>query len=316
LLQRLDLAMAHAGRGAIGAANDPSVAVVLPARPVARPLPSAPALLPERLSASACEALRTCPYRFFALRLLKLSDAEELDDDVEKRDYGIWLHAVLQRFHVTRTEPSDAPSEVARLHALAQQVQHESHLDPAAFLPYAATFARFAPRYVEWLHQRDRAGAQWLDSERELTAHPVDWGGVEMYGRIDRVDSVPRDAGPVTELIDYKTGSAQQLRSRVSRPQEDTQLAFYAALMAQQSGAAGPLAAVYLPLDEADAIRPIEHRNVEATARQLVDGIAHDLARLRDGAVMPALGEGRSCDFCEARGLCRRDHWAPSDDPA
>jgi ATP-dependent helicase/nuclease subunit B len=24
---------------------------------------------------------------------------------------------------------------------------------------------------------------------------------------------------------------------------------------------------------------------------------------------MPALGEGSVCDFCEVRGLCRKDHW-------
>ena len=69
--------------------------------PWRRPLPRAPGLLPERLSASACEALRTCPYRFFALRLLRLREADELDDEFEKRDYGTWLHAVLHRFHAT-----------------------------------------------------------------------------------------------------------------------------------------------------------------------------------------------------------------------
>ena len=30
----------------------------------------------------------------------------------------------------------------------------------------------------------------------------------------------------------------------------------------------------------------------------------------RTGAPLPALGEGRLCDFCEARGLCRKDDWA------
>ena len=42
-------------------------------------MPRAAALLPERLSASAVEALRECPYRFFALRLLHLQEPEELD---------------------------------------------------------------------------------------------------------------------------------------------------------------------------------------------------------------------------------------------
>ena len=34
-----------------------------------------------------------------------------------------------------------------------------------------------------------------------------------------------------------------------------------------------------------------------------------DLDRIAAGAAMPALGEGAVCDFCAARGLCRKDHW-------
>jgi ATP-dependent helicase/nuclease subunit B len=42
----------------------------------------------------------------------------------------------------------------------------------------------------------------------------------------------------------------------------------------------------------------------------LVEGILADLARVGEGAQMPALGEGMACEFCAARGLCRRDWWA------
>jgi ATP-dependent helicase/nuclease subunit B len=41
-----------------------------------------------------------------------------------------------------------------------------------------------------------------------------------------------------------------------------------------------------------------------------VQGLAQDLVQLRAGAGLPALGEGAVCDYCDARGLCRRDHWA------
>jgi ATP-dependent helicase/nuclease subunit B len=34
-----------------------------------------------------------------------------------------------------------------------------------------------------------------------------------------------------------------------------------------------------------------------------------DLAAIADGAPLPALGEGTVCDFCAARGLCRKDFW-------
>jgi len=314
LLERLALARERAGAGPIPPADASMAAGRFAAAPVPRPLPRLSRLPFERLSASACEALRVCPYRFFALRVLGLRTADELDDDVEKRDFGSWLHAVLQRFHAGRAAPLAVEGEEARLRECGQAVTDAMQLDAAAFLPFAASFERFVPRYVQWLHRRDADGAQWLESERELSASPPEWGGVQMHGVLDRVDSVPGDDGPVIQLIDYKTGSAEELRKKVNQPLEDTQLAFYAALMGRQTAAVGEIAAIYVALDDSEGIREFEHKGVSESAEALVQGIGDELQRLREGAPMPALGEGSACTFCEARGLCRRDHWQAQDE--
>jgi ATP-dependent helicase/nuclease subunit B len=170
------------------------------------------------------------------------------------------------------------------------------------------------PRYITWLHQRDAQGANWLEAERELTVQPPEWGAVQMHGVIDRVDFITQDGVPTTQLIDYKTSRAQALQESINRG-EDTQLPFYAALMAAQGAAPGELAAIYLMLDESDKIKAIKHPGVEASAAALVEGIGHDLARLAAGAAMPALGEGQACEFCDARGLCRRDDWPAVAEP-
>jgi ATP-dependent helicase/nuclease subunit B len=305
LLERLVLAMRRAGR-APAAAPDPRRAVAIPAQPVQRPQPVAADLLPPVLSASACEALRMCPYRFFALRLLQLREADELDEDAEKSDYGSWLHAVLHRFHAQRAEPRTAEEDEAHLRAVALEVQRDMHLEDPSFLPYLASFARIAPRYVAWVQREDRQGARWLAGEADLTAHPSGWGGIAMQGRIDRIDRLPG----ATRLVDYKTSPTSTLKKRVADPQEDTQLAFYAALVAQQPDAPAALEAVYLPLDDSDTLKAVPHDGVADTARQLVQALGHELARVRGGAALPALGEGVACDYCAARGLCRRDHWA------
>jgi ATP-dependent helicase/nuclease subunit B len=318
LVERLNLARQRAGHPPLAAAADARRTLQIAAQPVPRPQPVAPALLPARLSASACEALRACPYRFFALQLLRLRPAEELDDAVEKRDYGSWLHAVLHRFHRDRGEPPEPAGDTPRLHTLALELRDEMALDDAEFLPFAASFARLVPAYLAWLHTRDADGARWLDGERELNASPPEWQGITMHGRIDRVDSVAGDdesLGPAIQLIDYKTGSAQALQKLVARPQEDTQLAYYAALMARQSEAVGPIAACYLALDAGGEVKAINHHDVLFSADQLVVGLGHDLARLRGAAPMPALGAGSACTHCDARGLCRRDHWAPEARP-
>jgi ATP-dependent helicase/nuclease subunit B len=113
------------------------------------------------------------------------------------------------------------------------------------------------------------------------------------------------------QLIDYKTGRADTLRKQVRDPTEDTQLAFYAALMTMRDDAPGePVEAAYLALDGNKGIELIEHPDVERSAALLVEQLGAELDRIRGGAALPALGAGVACDFCAARGLCRRDDWA------
>ena len=76
-----------------------------------------------------------------------------------------------------------------------------------------------------------------------------------------------------------------------------------------------PLRAYYLAMDATRGLDVHEHLDVATTANALLDGIADDLRRLRAGAALPPLGAGSACDYCDARGLCRRDHWSPDADP-
>ncbi len=307
LVERLEIAMALHGT-CLAPWLDPRVEASIAATPIAMSAPAAADRLPARLSASACEALRACPYRFFALRMLPLHEADELEREVEKRDYGNWLHTVLDTFHRSRGEPEPADIEVTRLRRIAQATQAVQGLADAEFLPFAASFETIAPRYIAWLHARDAEGASWLAGEEQISLVPEALGGTELHGIVDRIDGV--ENGSAIELIDYKTGNAAALKEKVRQPLEDTQLAFYAALMRSRS--ALPLSAAYLALDGSKGLEEIGHDDVEASALALVDGLADDLRRLRAGAGLPALGVGATCDHCAARGICRRDHWTES----
>jgi ATP-dependent helicase/nuclease subunit B len=102
------------------------------------------------------------------------------------------------------------------------------------------------------------------------------------------------------------------LKRKVRQPLEDTQLAFYAAISAPALAEGDTLAALYLALDDSDEVKAIVHPDVGESAQALLDGLADEWHRLRAGAAMPALGEGPICEFCDARGLCRRDRWGPA----
>ncbi len=80
------------------------------AAPTPRPAPSAAQLPVRKLSASMYADLRACPYRFFALRQLGLQEAGELEAEIDKRDFGSWLHLVLQHFHERLRDASASAS--------------------------------------------------------------------------------------------------------------------------------------------------------------------------------------------------------------
>ena len=247
--------------GDLRAWSDPRGARRLAAEPVRPSAPTVPAdALPTRLSASAFEALRACPYRFFAERVLHLSEPDELDDEVEKRDYGTWLHDVLDVFHRERGEPRDAASDESRLRAIGETVRAAMGIDSAAFLPYDASFAAFVPRYVTWLHARERLGWRWQSGESETSRAPPELEGLEIYGRIDRIDRLDGPGEPRLELIDYKTGSVEKLKETLREPLEDTQLAFYAALVGDEV----PVSASYLAIDRTEGLVPVVHHGVGA----------------------------------------------------
>ena len=306
LVQLIEQTLRREGRS-FAPWSDPRSVLRLEPSPRKPSAPRAATLLPMRLSASAVEALRECPYRFFAKAVLRLNEPDELDRDLEKRDFGTWLHAVLHRFHATRQRAETLHIEVSRLHKLARECQLEYQLNDSEFLPFSISFKALAPRYIAWLHERDRGGLHWMHGEYAVVAQPENFEGVVLVGHFDRIDVRGKEGSLGTELIDYKTGSVEGLKQRVRNPLEDTQLAFYAAIL--PTHLKRPFRAGYLALDSNQGIEWIEHKAVEDSARILLSELGSEVRRLRSGAAMPALGEGEVCERCEVRGLCRRDHW-------
>lgn len=306
VVEHMALRLRRRGR-LVSMPGDPRLSVDVWRYPTQRSAPRAPALVPRRLSASGFEALRDCPYRFFSRAMLRLRETEEIARDLEKRDYGSWLHQVLHTFHLGRGSPQAAPAEEARLNALADELQTRLRLDAAEFLPFRASFRALVPRYVVWLHQRDQQGWCWTEGEFHAALDLPEPIGITLEGQIDRVDAVRGVGAEAMQLIDYKTGNLDGLRRRVSEPLEDTQLAFYAALLPARP--TQDLRAGYLALD-GKRIEWVEHREVARSAAALVGGLGDEIVRLRNGAALLPLGEGQTCERCEVRGLCRRDDWA------
>ncbi len=305
--------------------DDPRVARTLPAIAQPRPVPAAPDLLPEALSASAYQDLRDCPYRFFALRQLRLRQEDEIEVSPDKRDLGNWLHAVLRQFHETRDPADGVARDRERLEDIAWQVARQMGLaategepvsdDSALFLPFMASWPAMRDGYLAWLARYEAEGLgeggspRFARAEEKLSRNLDSW---HLIGTLDRIDHLRAAEGEVTVVLDYKTEPRQRTQDRVKDPMEDTQVAFYAALLEGQT--TGPVRGGYLSItdsrDTDGGTRFIEQARLDEAREHLLAGLTQDMERIAAGHAMPALGEGRACDYCAARGLCRRDFWA------
>ena len=291
----------------LATATDPRVPLTLSAAAVLPPQPSAPGLLPASLSASAYSDLRECPYRFLALRQLGLGELPELEDAPDKRDMGNWLHRVLKAFHEARPEPRSLDDDRTAINALATQTAADMGLDAASFLPFRAAWPGMREGYLRWLHDEheERPGRPGPRFELAEVDREARLGAWRIRGQLDRIDRQPSPEGALAVVIDYKTETRSTTEERIKHPMEDTQLAFYAALLPEDT-----LRAAYLSLGEGAAGAAwLEQTEVLAARDALREGLPHDMDRVAAGAAMPALGEGRACDFCAARGLCRKDFW-------
>lgn len=284
-----------------GAREAPDARAVreLASQPVARPQAQAAALPVDRLSASAYEDLRKCPYRFFALRQLGLQEASEIDQDLDKRDFGNWVHEVLRRFHeaLRKDAALDRPQLLDRT-ALA--VTRDLGLPADEFLPFEAAWPQVRDGYLAELSAFE--ALEGVRFESAETDHEVTLQTVRLFGRIDRIDRLPDGRRMV---MDYKTEAHANLKARVKLPMEDTQLAFYAALLEDQA----PPRAAYVHVGERGETHWVEQLEVLAARDALVQGVQDDMRRIGEGAHLQALGEGLACEYCAARGLCRKDFW-------
>ncbi|MBS1208666.1 MAG: Inactivated superfamily helicase [Proteobacteria bacterium] len=277
--------------------------------PQALPAPSVPPpRVPASLSASGMQALLDCPYRYFARYVLRLNEAEELTEGMEKRDFGEQLHAILKTFHtrfphITGEDPAlllselEAITEAAFAEAVARNFQ-----DHAWRLRWRARLAS----YIAWQQEREAAGwrwaagEEWVEREHELSHGQV----LRLHGRIDRRDERAGEgrAAENTEcaLLDYKSRGIAALRKQVKDP-DDVQLAFYSLLRGTRIAETA-----YVALDD-ESVGDVAQTEPEERAGALHDCITASFDAIHAGVGLPANGTPGACAYCEMRGLCRKE---------
>jgi len=260
--------------------------------------------LPERISVSAWQSLVSCPYQFFARHLLGLNELDDVPEEMDKADYGSLVHKVLADFHTRR--PILVDSERGELEAdlLATGVRVFAPAEARGYLAgsWRLRWERHIPAYLDWALQREADGYRFAKAEEKL-ARLIEWSpeqGTRLEGRADRLD---QQAGG-DALLDYKTQAKQTLRHKLDENAEDVQLTAYAWIT-------GAAEAGFVTLDDDKVETLLWKGDLAAAAAAEGERLEHTFTALAAGAPLPANAAPKTCEWCEMRGLCRREHRSP-----
>lgn len=285
---------------------------IVSARPGTMPRPVATTRVPERVSPSLYNTLRSCPYRYFARGMLGLVPQDEVSEDAGKRDYGEVVHRILQNFHEApevETTP-DAAALEALLLAASDAVFAPLLATNGEYIGWRERWLAIVPSYVAWLIAWRDDGWRFESAEtpRRHALALADGRSLTLTGRVDRIDRQTRGSGAdrAIAILDYKARPKKALQEALAAPIEDVQLPFYR-LLARDSLHAD---ARYLSVDKDCVEEVCFTADLDALADALETRIVDEFSRLASGAELPAHGAQSTCVHCDARGLCRKGSWS------
>ncbi len=203
---------------------------------------------------------RTCPYYFFAGRVLKLEPRLEPAAGLEAWQLGNIYHAIFEALYRHAADRTDAAQLLAQLDDVAgpildaapakegfretawwAQTRQEIIANVRLSVQKLAELGpEFTPTYFE----------QGFFGERSLRVTGPDGDFFRLHGVIDRIDI---DAAGNLRLIDYKTSHAAGFRKAAIRSGKKLQLPLYALAARDALGLGQPADGFYWHIHQAEA---------------------------------------------------------------
>jgi hypothetical protein len=290
------------------------------------------AALPDEWSATALETWAVCPFRFLLGTGLGLEEPPDEALDIEARDEGSLLHAILERLVRARAArnawpPSADPADLAEAAAVARDVLAEFERagrtgDPAVFAGRRETVLARVERVVRAEAEGPRDVAPVLlehafggRSGRPPVVLAAGGEAVALRGRLDRVD-----AGPSRLLVvDYKNSGRSRGRELVKELDPEAfgdtsfQIPVYLVAAAREVPGRPRLEATYALLRAAERVKPVALEPgdpvlaTDAPAgadapRSLAAGVVAAVSAIRRGDLPVA---SRTCEHCPYGAVCR-----------
>jgi hypothetical protein len=284
--------------GFVGGLRDPALLAALAAQKL-------PGRREEALSATSIEAYAACPFKFYLKSVLRVREAEEVDDEIDQRALGRMKHQVLERLFLRLVDEGRLPLRATQADLdLAEEVCDDviAEWRRTEALGHPALFAvkeRQLRQEVTALLRKEAdeppaEGCRPVHFERAFG--PIAFGDVWVRGKIDRIDIAEGRA----VVFDYKIGLK---RSYAEQIKDDAlcvtgwQLPIYAAAARAELGLPSVEARFY-SLREASVTKAVQEP--ADFAERL--GALYATMRGGDYAVRP---REDACERCGMEAACR-----------
>jgi ATP-dependent helicase/nuclease subunit B len=293
--------------------------------------------MPLSMSPSAYKALRDCPYRYYVRSLLGLRKIKGFDEGFDASLAGQTLHTILKRFyHTLKTQEHKNPTllldRAQRRTWMEAELMRHSEQEFAALIEGDARvmgslrdWQKQIPSFVDWQLQREDAGWQYFDGEVKVGFDLSFQDGqgmlkeIRIEGYADRFD-VHLDHTQLASVIDYKNQRYDKVKQRAEHLLDDPQLLIYARaanegpenhkLLGRQVQAAQWVALkADISKGNQKALRSQEVVDMPVMMQQFSAQITHDVEQLWAKKPMRAFAPEGVCQYCEARGICRKGIW-------
>ena len=273
-----------------------------------------PGLLPTQISPSSYQSLRTCPYRFFVTYILKLRSPKALQDMSEFGSIGTLLHDILKEFYRSYDKHQAFPSQPAQRKWMEQELttisreQWNKLIQLNGQLLYEQEqWLEQVPAWVDWQLNQESNGWRFDEAEKNLEFALQLSNGVSILvkGRADRID---RKAHHELRVWDYKFKSLEKLKKSQKHLEDDPQLLMYSnALLVKGDSEISIRDTGWIGLRDPKGMdRTVMQELSPEILEDLQGQMTSVLSQVWQGKSLPANGPTQICQYCEARGLCRK----------
>ena len=294
--------------------------------------------IPTTISPSAYKALRDCPYRYYVSSLLGLRKAKEFEEGFDASLAGQTLHALLRNFfHALKTEEKNSHSLIHSGDEARRQwmIEHLTQFSEKEFERLIAGDARILgtlrdwqkqiPSFIDWQIKRENEGWRYHDAELPvgfvITLQDPDGvpREIRIAGRADRFD-IHQSNESIAAVIDYKNQSMKKISDRAKNILDDPQLLIYARGVDENPVAArlpgrtigqAEWVSLKAKISEGEKKNGRAHlvEDMPELMKELSVQIVQDLNDLWARKPMQAFAPDSVCQYCDARGLCRKGMW-------